>query len=103
MQAMETLSQSSAAPASAAAGWQFWIDRGGTFTDVIAVSPRGELHVRKVPSADGGAGDAGLTAAWELLRAAGAGRALRAVKVGTTVATNALLTHSGEPVVLVTT
>ena len=31
-------------------GWQFWIDRGGTFTDVIGVSPDGQLHVRKVLS-----------------------------------------------------
>jgi Hydantoinase/oxoprolinase N-terminal region len=29
-------------------GWQFWIDRGGTFTDVIGLAPSGELHIRKV-------------------------------------------------------
>src|SRR2546429_296457 len=51
MQAMETLSQSSRRPPAQAAGWQFWVDRGGTFTDVIGLSPAGELHVRKVPSA----------------------------------------------------
>ena len=102
---METLSQSSRAPASAPTGWQFWIDRGGTFTDVIGVSPAGELPVRKVPSAGGGApGDPGLNAVRTLLAAAGAaGQAVAAVKAGTTVATNALLTRSGEPVVLVTT
>ena len=106
MQAMESLSQSDRAAAPACAGWQFWIDRGGTFTDVIGLSPQGELHVRKVPSAplDGAGGDPGLNAAQEVLRAAGAqGARIVAVKVGTTVATNALLTRGGEPVLLVTT
>src|SRR5882762_6883523 len=105
MQAMETLSQSSHRPPAQAAGWQFWVDRGGTFTDVIGLSPAGELHVRKVLSASAGAaaGDPGLRAARAILAAAGAApRAVAAVKVGTTVATNALLTRSGEPVVLVT-
>ena len=106
MQAMESLSQSDRAPAPERAGWQFWIDRGGTFTDVIGLSPQGELHVRKVPSAplDGAGGDPGLNAAQEVLRAAGAsGARIGAVKVGTTVGTNALLTRSGEPVLLITT
>jgi len=108
MQAMERLSQSSRRPPAQAAGWQFWVDRGGTFTDVIGLSPAGELHVRKVPStsAGGAAGDPGLHAVRAILGAAGAAgaapRAVAAVKVGTTVATNALLTRSGEPVVLVT-
>jgi 5-oxoprolinase (ATP-hydrolysing) len=106
MQAMESLSQSDTPPHPSAAGWQFWIDRGGTFTDVIGFSPAGALHVRKVPSvlAGGGDGDPGLRAAADILKAAGgAGAVVEAVKVGTTVATNALLTRSGEPVVLVTT
>ena len=105
MQAMETLSQSSRRPPAQAAGWQFWVDRGGTFTDVIGLSPAGELHVRKVPSASAGgaADDPGLRAVRAILAAAGAApRAVAAVKVGTTVATNALLTRSGAPVVLVT-
>src|SRR6201998_1361537 len=106
MQATETLSQSSAAERAQHPGWQFWIDRGGTFTDVIGLSPAGELHVRKVPSstAEGAAADPGLAAARQILESAG-GRTHRvaAVKVGTTVATNALLTRSGEPVALVTT
>src|SRR6266853_728199 len=55
MQAMETLSQSSHRPPARPAGWQFWVDRGGTFTDVIGLSPAGELHVRKVLSASAGA------------------------------------------------
>jgi len=91
-------------------GWQFWIDRGGTFTDVIGLSPQGALQVRKVPSlaAGGAGGDPGLRAARVMLEdarraAAQAPNAVAAVKVGTTVATNALLTRRGEPVVLVTT
>jgi 5-oxoprolinase (ATP-hydrolysing) len=93
-------------------GWQFWIDRGGTFTDVIGVAPDGALHVRKVLSAAAGGTDPGLTAVESLLDAAGAPRPggtavppprIVAVKVGTTVATNALLERRGEPVVLVTT
>jgi len=103
---METTSQASGR--AGRTGWQFWIDRGGTFTDVIGLSPEGVLHVRKVPSVptDGTRGDPGVRAARAILRAAGAAGAavaVDAVKVGTTVATNALLTRSGEPVVLVTT
>src|SRR5579864_4380570 len=99
MQAMETGSQPSS---RAAPGWQFWIDRGGTFTDVIGMSPQGVLHVRKVLSSapGGGAGDPGLAAARAIL--AGAAPGGGAVSV-VTVATNALLTRSGEPVLLVTT
>ena len=110
MQAMETPSQAPLVPARRA-GWQFWIDRGGTFTDVIGVAPEGVLHVRKVPSIamDAAAGDPGVRAARAILaeaaRSTGAAPSapVAAVKVGTTVATNALLTRSGEPVVLVTT
>ena len=102
---METLSQSAEVHARPP-GWQFWIDRGGTFTDVVGLAPDGALHVRKVLSlAAGGAasGDAGLEAAREMRAAIAPGAPVTEVKVGTTVATNALLTRSGEPVVLVTT
>jgi len=111
MQAMETPSQAPRSPHHRK-GWQFWIDRGGTFTDVIGLSPEGVLHVRKVPSVptDGVPGDPGVRAARAILTAADAAAApdatapaVEAVKVGTTVATNALLTRAGEPVVLVTT
>jgi hypothetical protein len=55
-------------------GWQFWIDRGGTFTDVIGQAPSGELHIRKVlsvqPGASSGA-DPGTSAVREILGAAG--------------------------------
>jgi 5-oxoprolinase (ATP-hydrolysing) len=40
-------------------GWQFWIDRGGTFTDVIGLAPSGKLHIRKVLSVQPGAADGG--------------------------------------------
>ena len=90
-------------------GWQFWIDRGGTFTDVIGLAPSGELHIRKVLSVQPGAadgGDPGIRAARNILGATSQetpeGR-VDAVKVGTTVATNALLERKGEPVLLVTT
>src|SRR5690242_2726426 len=90
--------------------WQFWIDRGGTFTDVVGLSPSGELHIRKVLSVQPGAhaaGDPGIRAAREMLDPTDApGRSdspIDAVKVGTTVATNALLERKGEPVLLVTT
>jgi hypothetical protein len=59
-------------------GWQFWIDRGGTFTDVVGLSPAGELHIRKVLSVQPGAADTvdpGIRAARDLLAAVeGAGR-----------------------------
>ena len=92
-------------------GWQFWIDRGGTFTDVIGLAPDGSLHVRKVLSAGGAevAGDAGVAGIREILEARrppGAARRrprIESVKVGTTVATNALLERKGESVLLVTT
>src|SRR2546430_4505487 len=73
MQEREGLSQRSRRPPAQAAGWQFWVDRGGTFTDVIGLSPAGELHVRKVPSASAGgaAGDPGLRAVQAILAAAG--------------------------------
>ena len=82
--------------------WEFWIDRGGTFTDVIGRSPEGRLHVRKVLSQSGA--DPGLAAAQAIVSAhGGAEPRIGAFKIGTTVATNALLERRGEPVVLVTT
>ncbi|MBU1210944.1 MAG: hydantoinase B/oxoprolinase family protein [Alphaproteobacteria bacterium] len=88
--------------------WQFWIDRGGTFTDVVGVDPHGVLHARKVLSENPGAyEDAALEGIRRLLGVA-AGEPLpsdriASVKMGTTVATNALLERKGEPTLLVTT
>ncbi len=83
--------------------WSFWIDRGGTFTDCIATSPSGEQHIAKVLSSD----TAPLVAIRQVLGAAGvvaAGAPLPAcdVKLGTTVATNALLERGGRRTLLVT-
>ncbi|MBU2582836.1 MAG: hydantoinase B/oxoprolinase family protein [Alphaproteobacteria bacterium] len=88
--------------------WQFWIDRGGTFTDVIGVDPQGAIHAHKVLSENPGVyDDAALEGIRRLLGAArGAAlpsQRIASVKMGTTVATNALLERKGEPTVLVTT
>ena len=88
-------------------GWRFWIDRGGTFTDVVARRPDGSLAVRKLLSADPRYEDAAVQGVRDLL-GLGAGEPLPAgavdeVRMGTTVATNALLERRGEPTVLVVT
>ncbi len=87
------------------AGWQFWIDRGGTFTDIVARDPSGRLTTRKLLSENPGrysdAAVAGIRAILGLAADAPipAG-AVDAVKMGTTVATNALLERKGERVLL---
>ena len=84
--------------------WRFWIDRGGTFTDVVAVSPRGGLLVRKVLSEQPGrSGDPAVQAIQALLREQGDDQALiDELRLGTTVATNALLEGAGDDVLLLT-
>jgi 5-oxoprolinase (ATP-hydrolysing) len=88
-------------------GWDFWIDRGGTFTDVIGRDPRGRLHARKLLSESPTYEDAAVEAIRRLLGLGPAERipagAIRVVKMGTTVATNALLERRGERTLLVTT
>ena len=88
--------------------WQFWIDRGGTFTDIVAVDPQGRLQARKVLSENPGAyEDAALEGIRRFLGVASdaplPSERIAHVKMGTTVATNALLERKGEPTVLVTT
>src|ERR1700683_4662130 len=73
--------------------WEFWIDRGGTFTDVVARRPDGRLAAR-----NGLPGWLGVAAGHPLP----AGE-IASVRLGTTVATNALLERRGEPTVLVIT
>lgn len=86
------------------ARWEFWIDRGGTFTDVVARAPDGRLIVSKLLSEDPGRyADAAAEAVRRTLAEAGEPDAPVLVKMGTTVATNALLERKGEPVLLVTT
>ncbi|HDO52490.1 MAG TPA: 5-oxoprolinase, partial [Rhizobiales bacterium] len=88
--------------------WYFWIDRGGTFTDVVACAPSGEIKAAKLLSQNPESyDDAALQGIREFL-GVGAGDPLPssrigAVKMGTTVATNALLERQGERVLLLTT
>jgi N-methylhydantoinase A/oxoprolinase/acetone carboxylase beta subunit len=94
--------------ASTAAGWEFWIDRGGTFTDVVARRPDGTLITHKLLSENPERyADAAVHAIRTLLELpAGAPipvGAIVAVKMGTTVATNALLERMGERTALVIT
>jgi 5-oxoprolinase (ATP-hydrolysing) len=89
-------------------GWQFWIDRGGTFTDVVARRPDGVLVTHKLLSENPGRyADPAIAAIRHLLGVADGqpipGYRIEAVRLGTTVATNALLERKGEPTVLVIT
>ncbi|MEU6466677.1 hydantoinase B/oxoprolinase family protein [Streptomyces sp. NPDC046976] len=110
-------------------GWQFWVDRGGTFTDIVARRPDGRLLTHKVLSespaqphpepgpdtAPGTRGDASGTqgaghrpapdAAVTGIRAllGDSSEPVEAVRMGTTVATNALLERTGEPTLLIIT
>ncbi|HWL79938.1 MAG TPA: hydantoinase B/oxoprolinase family protein [Roseomonas sp.] len=86
-------------------GWQFWIDRGGTFTDIVALDPAGRLSTRKLLSENPGryrdAAVAGIRACLGLeAEAPIPPGTIAAVKMGTTVATNALLERKGERVLL---
>ena len=85
--------------------WQFWIDRGGTFTDVVARGPGGIEVVKKLLSvAPGRYEDAALEAMRLILKEHSSSFAdIETVKLGTTVATNALLERKGADVVLVLT
>ncbi|MGQ2908125.1 MAG: hydantoinase B/oxoprolinase family protein [Aliihoeflea sp.] len=90
------------------AQWDFWIDRGGTFTDVIGRDPGGIFHPIKVLSENPSAyRDAAVHGIRKLLglqpaEAVPAGL-IGEVRMGTTVATNALLERNGERLALVTT
>ena len=88
--------------------WQFWIDRGGTFTDVVARAPGGAVTALKLLSDDPEHYDDAVIEGIRRALSLGPGVAIPgdtidAVKMGTTVATNALLERHGEPVVLLTT
>ncbi|MGB1654187.1 MAG: hydantoinase B/oxoprolinase family protein [Acidimicrobiales bacterium] len=89
-------------------GWQFWIDRGGTFTDVVARRPDGRTVTHKLLSEHPRRyDDAAIQAIRDLLGidadAPLPTDQIDSVKMGTTVATNALLEREGEPTVFVTT
>jgi 5-oxoprolinase (ATP-hydrolysing) len=88
--------------------WQFWIDRGGTFTDIVARSPEGGLLTHKLLSEDPERyQDAALAGIRQLLGLQPdspiPAASIEAVKMGTTVATNALLERKGERTLLVIT
>ena len=88
--------------------WDFWIDRGGTFTDIIGKAPDGQLHARKFLSENPEAyRDAAIHGIRDLLginqNAPIPAHAIGEVKMGTTVATNALLERKGDRVALVIT
>ncbi len=96
------------APTATAGVWEFWVDRGGTFTDVVGRRPDGRLVTHKLlsenPSAYPDAAVAGIRAllgvpAHEPMPHA----AIGAVKMGTTIATNALLERTGARTLLLTT
>jgi len=87
--------------------WQFWVDRGGTFTDIVAKAPDGVLHTHKLLSDNPEQyQDAALAGMRFLLGlkpdALIPAEQVSSVKMGTTVATNALLERKGEPTVFVT-
>ncbi|MEV7186397.1 hydantoinase B/oxoprolinase family protein [Kitasatospora sp. NPDC093102] len=89
----------------AARGWQFWVDRGGTFTDVVALAPDGRLLTHKLLSHDPARyRDPAVAGIRALLPPdADLEADVDSVRMGTTVATNALLERTGEPTVLVVT
>jgi len=87
--------------------WDFWIDRGGTFTDVVARTPGGEILSHKLLSENPEAyKDAAVQGIRDLMGIEKGGRIptehIGAVKMGTTVATNALLERKGDRVLLIT-
>jgi 5-oxoprolinase (ATP-hydrolysing) len=88
--------------------WQFWIDRGGTFTDIVARKPDGTLATHKLLSENPEQYRDAAVAGIRHLMGLAPGEAIspqevECVKMGTTVATNALLERKGEPMLLVTT
>ncbi|MFE7380047.1 hydantoinase B/oxoprolinase family protein [Streptomyces zhihengii] len=88
--------------------WEFWIDRGGTFTDIVGRRPDGRLVTRKLLSDDPDRYRDAAVAGIRALLGVPDGRPVpadrvAAVRMGTTVATNALLERRGEPTVLVIT
>ncbi len=108
MASQQDVKQSVTSPQVAGGRWQFWIDRGGTFTDVVALTPERTLKTAKLLSenpehyrdaaVEGIRRFLGLTAG-QLISS----DLVECVKMGTTVATNALLERKGEPTLLVIT
>jgi len=94
------------------AKWEFWIDRGGTFTDIVAQTPEGNLVSKKLLSENPGIyDDAAIQGIHDLLNSYGIKPPenfpypahIKTVKMGTTVATNALLERKGDRTLLIIT
>jgi len=88
--------------------WQFWIDRGGTFTDIVAQNPEGEIIVHKLLSENPDRySDAPIQGIRDILGISQSAPIpidqIAAIKMGTTVATNALLERKGDRTVLLIT
>jgi len=86
-------------------GWQFWIDRGGTFTDIVAVNPQGAVSTAKLLSENPERYADAATAAIRMMLGLALDAPIpqgiiREVKIGTTVATNALLERNGARTLL---
>lgn len=89
-------------------GWQFWVDCGGTFTDIVAKTPDGQFIVHKLLSEQPSRyPDAVLQGIRDILHLPADApipiEQIQSIKMGTTVGTNALLERKGEPTVLVIT
>jgi 5-oxoprolinase (ATP-hydrolysing) len=89
------------------AGWRFWIDRGGTFTDIVARAPDGRLSTRKLlsdnPEQYADAAVEGIRRTLGVPTGPLPAGLVEGIRMGTTVATNALLERKGEPTVLAIT
>src|SRR3546814_13495722 len=90
------------------AKWQFWVERGGTFTDIVALSPDRQVSSSKLLSENPEQYRDAAVAGIKQILGLTAGQAVPAgligcVKMGTTVATNALLERKGERTALLTT
>jgi 5-oxoprolinase (ATP-hydrolysing) len=97
----------SGAAGTAVGGWRFWIDRGGTFTDVVARAPDGSIRTAKLlsenPEHYADAAVEGMRRMTDAPPGPFAAGLVEAVRMGTTVATNALLERKGAPTLLAIT
>ncbi|HEX8446239.1 MAG TPA: hydantoinase B/oxoprolinase family protein [Sphingomonas sp.] len=84
--------------------WRFWVDRGGTFTDIVARAPDGTIRTAKLLSEDPGRHDDAAVAGIRRLTGMETGPLPPLeLRMGTTVATNALLERTGTPTLLAIT
>jgi 5-oxoprolinase (ATP-hydrolysing) len=104
---MMSLTDTNRLPKSSVDRWQFWIDRGGTFTDIVARSSSGQTVVKKLLSENHLYRDAAIQGIREILglpaNAPIPTERVEVIKMGTTVATNALLERKGDRTLLIIT